>query len=77
MLQFAICIAGLEILAKSAKPDTLNYLKTVRDVFGILGNEGSSICENGDDSKCLDPKKIVAVIGGDSSGTTKQVYTCM
>ena len=54
-----------------------NYLKTGRDVFGILGNERSSICENGDDSKCLDPKKIVAVIGGDSSGTTKQVYTCM
>lgn len=50
-----------------------NYLKTGRDVFGILGDEKRKICEKGDPTKCLDRKKIVGVIGGDSSGTTQQV----
>ena len=58
----------------------LNYLKTGRDVFGILGKDRKPICENGDPLKCLDPDRIVMVIGGDSSGTTRQVcciiYSC-
>lgn len=51
----------------------VNHLKTARDVFGIVGGQRKNICERGDNSKCLDPDKIVIVIGDDSSGVSKQV----
>ena len=51
-----------------------NYLKTASDIFAILRNQKKGICENGDPSKCLDPDRIVAVVGGDSSGATRQVH---
>lgn len=54
-----------------------NYLKTAGDLFGILQNRNNDICENGNQTRCLNPDKIVAVVAGDSSGTTRQVQSML